>query len=105
MNDTTILGLFAGALTSVAIVPQVARAYRTKRVRDISVWQPVILVAGMILWFAYGLMIGDIPLIVANIFSLVCNIVLIAMKFRYREGDIGSGDDYPVRKIESTEEQ
>ncbi len=82
----TQLGLVAGAVTSCAVIPQVVKAYRSRHVRDISVWQPVILVFGMCLWLVYGLMIRDIPLIVANFFSIFCNAALIAMKLFYREG-------------------
>ena len=86
MITATQVGLVAGALTSCAVLPQVMKAYRSKHVRDISVWQPVILVIGMILWLAYGIMINDLPLVSANVFSILCNVVLIAMKFIYREG-------------------
>ncbi len=83
--NATHLGLIAGALTSCAVVPQVLKAYRSRQVRDISIWQPSLLVLGMILWFAYGMMIRDLPLVAANVFSISCNLVLIAMKFLYRE--------------------
>jgi MtN3 and saliva related transmembrane protein len=79
----TTLGLVAGFLTSIAAVPQVVRTWRTKHARDISIWQPLLLVAGMLLWFAYGVMINDTPLIAANAFSLVCYLLLIAMKLVY----------------------
>lgn len=82
----TQLGLVAGAVTSCAVIPQVVKAYRSRHVRDISIWQPVILVFGMGLWLLYGIMIHDIPLIAANIFSIFCNAFLIAMKIIYREG-------------------
>ncbi|MRR38266.1 hypothetical protein EG829_27175 [bacterium] len=104
MSGETMLGLVAGAVTSIAVVPQVARAYRTKRVRDISVWQPVILVAGMILWLAYGVIIGDIPLIAANIFSIACNGILIWMKFYYRGGDNGADGDYSLEQTNQAED-
>ncbi|MRR33371.1 hypothetical protein EG829_01560 [bacterium] len=78
------LGLLAGALTSCAVIPQVFKAYRSKQVRDLSIWQPVLLVLGMGLWLAYGIMIDDLPLIAANLFSIACNVLLIVMKFLYR---------------------
>ena len=83
MNSETI-GLVAGALTSIAIVPQIVKAYLSKQVRDISIWQPVLLEAGMALWLYYGILIGDVPLIVANSFSMLCNGLLIVMKRLYR---------------------
>jgi MtN3 and saliva related transmembrane protein len=79
----TELGLLAGAITSLAGVPQVMRAWRTKSVEDISIWQPVLLTVGMSLWLLYGVLIGDLPLMAANAFSLVCYILLIILKVRY----------------------
>lgn len=85
--NITHLGLLAGTITSAAAIPQVIRTYRTRQARDISIWQPVLLNVGMVLWLIYGLVIGDTPLIVANIFSIVCYSFLIAMKILYKDDD------------------
>ena len=69
--NITHLGLLAGAVTSAAAVPQLVRTYRTRQARDISIWQPVLLNVGMVMWLIYGLAIGDTPLIAANIFSIM----------------------------------
>ena len=88
------LGLAAGILTSAAAVPQVVRAWRTQSVGDVSVWQPVLLVIGMLLWLAYGALLGDLPLIAANTFSIACNAVLIWMKYRYGSLAAEEAGDY-----------
>ena len=85
--NITHLGLLAGAITSAAAVPQVVRTYRTRQARDISIWQPVLLAAGLALWLVYGILLKDLPLIAANIFSLLCYAVLIVMKIAFREND------------------
>jgi MtN3 and saliva related transmembrane protein len=95
LTVTTLLGLLAGTLTSVAAIPQVVRAFRTKRVRDISIWQPLILVTGLFLWLGYGLLLRDLPLIVANIVSIICNSAVIVMKMSYGGDDNRPADDYP----------
>lgn len=82
MNATGI-GLAAGFLTSVAVLPQVVRTWRTKHARDISIWQPLILIVGMLLWLIYGLMLHDLPLIAANSFSIACYLFLLGMKVFY----------------------
>lgn len=82
MTATTI-GLIAGTLTSVAAIPQVIKTLRTRHVRDISIWQPLLLAIGVALWMVYGILINDFPLIVANITPLVCNAILTGMKLRY----------------------
>lgn len=84
------LGLLAGFLTSVAVLPQVVRTWRRKHAQDISIWQPLILITGMALWLAYGVLINDLPLIVANTFSIACYLLLLLLKIVYdrreREG-------------------
>ena len=89
MNPIPYVGFFAGMLTSGAAIPQVYQTYRTKHARDLSIWQLILLNCGMLLWLIYGLSLGDLPLIIANVFSMVCYTVLIAMKLRYakREAD------------------
>lgn len=79
----TIIGMAAGVLTSTAVVPQLLRTWRIKHARDISIWQPLILIAGMILWFCYGLLLGDTPLVLANAFSISCYLVLLGLKIVY----------------------
>ncbi len=86
MTPTTI-GLVAGALTSIAAIPQVIKTLKTRHVRDISIWQPLLLAFGVALWMIYGILINDFPLIVANIIPLICNVILTGMKMRYGNDD------------------
>lgn len=82
MTASTI-GFIAGILTSVAAIPQVIKTLKTRHVRDISIWQPLLLAFGVALWMIYGILIKDLPLILANITPLICNIVLTLMKVVY----------------------
>jgi MtN3 and saliva related transmembrane protein len=88
MMETTYIGFAAGLITSLAGLPQLVRTYRTKHARDISIWQPLLLVVGMLLWVAYGFVLRDVPLIAANLFSFICYSLLIIMKIRFRENDV-----------------
>ena len=71
MFDITAIGLVAGALTTVAFVPQVVKTVRTGSTSDISLGMFLILVAGIIAWLIYGIVIGDLPLIVSNAVTFV----------------------------------
>lgn len=102
--NITQLGLLAGAITSGAAIPQVVRTYRTKHARDLSIWQPVLLDIGMLLWLVYGVIIGDLPLMLANAFSILCYTLLIIMKICYKDGDNHESSDYIDRKRMSKEE-
>ena len=93
MSPTTI-GFVAGILTSIAAIPQVIKTLKTRHVRDISVWQPLLLAFGVALWMVYGILINDLPLIVANITPLICNAVLTGMKIRYGRRDRQSNPHY-----------
>jgi MtN3 and saliva related transmembrane protein len=77
----------AGTLTSIAAIPQVIKTLQTRHVRDISIWQPLLLSFGVALWMIYGILINDLPLILANITPLICNVVLTGMKLRYDRAD------------------
>ncbi|MGE0155968.1 MAG: SemiSWEET family sugar transporter, partial [Geobacter sp.] len=86
MNATWI-GLIAGLLTSIASVPQVVKTWRSRHARDLSIWQPLLLSVGVALWLIYGMLIGDTPLILANITPLLCNLALTVMKTRFKDND------------------
>ncbi len=80
---TTTIGLVAGFITSVAAIPQVVKTLRIRHTRDISIWQPMLLSAGVALWMVYGTLINDLPLILANIVPLICNILLVGLKLYF----------------------
>lgn len=84
----TAIGLAAGFLTSIAVIPQVVRTWRTRHARDISIWQPLILITGMLLWFIYGVLLNDLPLIAANSFSIACYLLLLGMKIVFDRREI-----------------
>jgi MtN3 and saliva related transmembrane protein len=79
----TWIGLIAGLLTSIAALPQVIKTWKSRHARDLSIWQPLLLSVGIALWLIYGMLIKDLPLILANIIPLICNILLTIMKIKF----------------------
>ena len=79
----TALGLAAGCLTTLAFLPQVVRTWRTRSTGDLSLSTFLILMTGQVLWLAYGILIGDAPLIAANAVSIVLEGTVLAFKLRY----------------------
>jgi MtN3 and saliva related transmembrane protein len=92
----TFIGLVAGLLTSIAALPQVVKTWRSRHARDLSIWQPLLLSFGVALWLIYGMLIGDIPLILANITPLVCNLLLTAMKVKFSDNEPEHNEEAPV---------
>ena len=81
-----VLGLVAGALTTVAFVPQVVRILRTRSAYDISWLLFGILAIGSMLWLCYGIALDSVPLIATNVATLSLQLVIFALKFRYGRG-------------------
>lgn len=84
MELETIIGLWAAGCTTFGLLPQLTRAWRTKRTSDISLNMYLIFTAGIILWLIYGIMIDEMPIILANSFSLVFSLTIVILKLKYK---------------------
>lgn len=84
ISAADLLGSAAGTLTTVAFIPQVARAWRTKSVDDLSFWMLFAFTSGVALWALYGVVTKAIPLIVTNGITFVLAMALLVMKIRTR---------------------
>lgn len=82
-----LIGLLAGALTTIAFVPQLLKIYASKSGKDVSARMFVIFSAGVALWLVYGIMIRSLPVIIANIITLALALAIMALKIHYRRRD------------------
>ena len=78
-----IIGLMAGCCTTGAFLPQVIHTWRTKSTNDISLRMYLLLVTGVALWIAYGLLIDSLSIVVANCVTLVLASAVLGMKLLY----------------------
>jgi len=74
------LGLLAGTVTTLSFLPQVIKIYKSRSAKDISLGWVASLTFGVALWLAYGLMIGELPVILSNMVTLVLAGAILAMK-------------------------
>jgi MtN3 and saliva related transmembrane protein len=79
----TLIGFIAGLLTTVAFIPQVIKVWKTRSARDISLGMYVIFTSGVVLWLAYGLLLGSLPIVLANTFTLTLALAVLLMKLRF----------------------
>jgi MtN3 and saliva related transmembrane protein len=84
MDIVVIIGYIAGALTTISFVPQVIRTWNLKETKDFSLVMLLLFAAGMLLWTVYGIWIGSIPIIAANIVTFGLVLILLWMKVRYK---------------------
>lgn len=81
----TVIGIIAGILTSISMVPQLIKVIKEKDVENISPIMISILLVGVSMWVVYGLMLKEWPIILSNAFSVLVNATLLACYFFFRE--------------------
>lgn len=84
MDGMTVIGLIAGTLTTISFVPQLTKVWRSRSTKDISLAMYVIISTGIALWLVYGIVIGSLPVILANAVTLVIAVMILVLKIRYR---------------------
>ncbi len=83
MDPIMVLGLAAGTLTTIAFCPQLIKTWKTKSARDMSFGMLATFCTGVFLWLVYGLFIHSIPVIVANVVTLILAGAILALKIKY----------------------
>lgn len=78
-----IIGLTAGFLTGVSMLPQLIKTIKEKKADNISPFMIIILILGTGLWNYYGFLKDDLPIIISNSFSCLVNCMMLFLKIRY----------------------
>lgn len=84
-NFTLIIGIVAGILTAASMLPQVFKTLKTKKAEHVSPLMLVILICGVSLWFFYGIKKNDLPIIITNGFSVLVNVFMLFLRWKYRK--------------------
>lgn len=84
MSVATLLGYFAGFLTTVSLVPQVVKTWKTKSVEDFSLGMLLIWWTGIFCWVLYGFLTNAEPIIVWNIITFLLAGAVLAMKLKFK---------------------
>ena len=80
MSNIDILGLFAAVLTSASFVPQVIKTVRSKDTTSISLFMYTMFVTGVGCWLVWGVVVDQVPVIVANVVTFILAAVILGMK-------------------------
>jgi MtN3 and saliva related transmembrane protein len=78
-----LVGTAAAVLTTLCWLPQAIRIIRTRDTNAISLLGSAALTVGVALWLVYGIAIGDVPLIGANIVTLTLTATILGLKLRH----------------------
>ncbi len=75
---------FWGLMMGLAPLLQVRVIVRERSSEGVSVGWVVILLIGFLLWLTYGIVNGDVPLIMSNVVAAVVTTTLLVTIRRYR---------------------
>ena len=78
------VGYVAAALTTASFVPQALLTFRSRDVSGISLGMYSVFTSGIVLWLAYGLLLGAWPIVAANAITLLLAASILTMKLVIR---------------------
>ena len=84
MNLITLIGLTAAVLTTISFLPQVIKSWKFKKTEGISLVMYILFCSGILTWLIYGLLIKDLPLIIANFITLILSSSILFLKIKYK---------------------
>ena len=83
MLSAESLGFVAGALVTCSLIPQLVRVFKLRSAHEISLLFTTLLLAGIIIWLAYGILLRLTPVILWNPASVVLVALLLYAKLKY----------------------
>ena len=79
----TATAIAAPLVNCVQLIPQLYKTFITRSVGDLSLYSLLLILVTNLLWFAHGLFIKDMSLLLSGFVSLLVNGTLLALYFLY----------------------
>ncbi len=83
MLSAESLGFVAGALVTCSLIPQLVRVFKLRSAHEISMLFTTLLLAGIIIWLAYGILLRLTPVILWNAAATILVALLLFAKLKY----------------------
>ena len=80
-DQSELIGYCAGALTTIAFLPQLIRTWRSGA-HALSGWMLALFGTGVSLWFVYGLLRNSRPIMLANGLTDLQVLMILVLKLR-----------------------
>lgn len=82
MPYADLVGTIAAVLTTASFLPQAILVLRTRKTEGISLTMYAMFTTGVAMWLAYGLLTGAMPVILANLVTLVLATAILWVKLQ-----------------------
>jgi MtN3 and saliva related transmembrane protein len=79
MDLTTLIGSAAALCSTVSFAPQAWKIIRSRSTEGLSPWMYGVTVVGFALWLAYGIRLGEWPLMITNGICLLFSGFILVM--------------------------
>ncbi len=83
-NLAIVIGAIAAVCTTIAFLPQTLKTIKSKHTKDLSLGMYAIFSVGVFLWFLYGLILKEIPIILANGITFIFTVIIIFLIIKYK---------------------
>ena len=84
MANLEFVGYAAGFIMSIALLPQLMKALRTKSTKDISILWTLVVMAGLSLWILYAISNRIMPLLIFAAVEFIMIALLFSLKIKYK---------------------
>lgn len=74
------IGFIAAIFTAMSFLPQALKIIKTKDTTSISLSMYILFVLGVISWLIYGIYLGDMAIIIANIITFCFSSIVLYYK-------------------------
>ena len=81
--NVEIFGYIAAILTTAAFLPQLIKTLKTKKAEDVSLVTLIMFIVGVLCWIIYGYKISSIPILLANLITLLLNLLILISKIYF----------------------
>jgi MtN3 and saliva related transmembrane protein len=83
MDYAMLFGSLAAIATTISFLPQAVKTFRTRDTRSLSLGMYSLFTFGVSCWLVYGILLGEWPIILANIVTLLLAVSILAMKVKH----------------------
>ena len=80
--NVEVVGYIGATLTTSAFLPQTIKVIKTRDTQSISLTMYILFTAGVFFWLAYGVMIESVPVVVANLITIVFSSTILLLKIK-----------------------
>ena len=102
-HTITTIGYIGAVLLDITLLPQLYKTFKSKQTRDISIYFMFLQIVTCIFFLIYGILLNEIPIMMANSILMLELLVLLYAKIRYSYFITENSITEPTEPTEPTE--